>query len=187
MTVMTRNLAHQLADVIDIKDAKVSVDVGGADGGNLVQTLMQRHSGLTGMVLDLPHVGTEADASAKSLGVTDRFTFVGGDFFDTVPSGDLYLLKFVLHDWDDDACVRILRNCLKTIKPGGRVLVMELLVDEVGKPGLEPLMDLNMMALLTGRERSADEFEALFARAGLTLAKVTPSASLVSVLEAVPN
>ncbi|MFD3622001.1 methyltransferase [Streptomyces sp. NPDC058676] len=104
MTAMTRNLAHQLADVIDIKNAKVAVDVGGA-GGNLVQTLMRRHSGLTGMVLDPPHVGTEADASAKSLGVTDRFTFVGGDFFDKVPSGDLYWLKFVLHDWDDDAHV----------------------------------------------------------------------------------
>lgn len=186
MTAMTRNLAHQLADVIDIKDAEVAVDVGGA-GGNLVQTLMRRHPGLTGTVLDLPHVETEADDSARSLGVADRFTFVGGDFFDEVPSGDLYLLKFVLHDWDDDACVRILRNCVETIRPGGRVLVMELLVDEVGTPGLAPLMDLNMMALSTGRERSAGEFEALFARAGLTLARITPSESLVSVLEAVPN
>ncbi|MEV6133699.1 methyltransferase [Streptomyces violaceusniger] len=185
MTAMTRNLAHQLADVIDIKDAEVAVDVGGA-GGNLVQTLMRRHPGLTGMVLDLPHAGAEADASAESLGVTDRFTFVGGDFFDQVPSGDLHLLKFVLHDWDDDACVRILRNCREALRPGGRVLVMELLIDEVGKPGLEPLMDLNMMALSTGRERSAEEFEALFHRAGLELVKVSSSASLVSVLEAAP-
>ncbi|MBI0375857.1 methyltransferase [Streptomyces albiflaviniger] len=185
MTAMTHNLAHQLADVIDIKDAEVAVDVGGA-GGNLVQTLMRRHPGLTGKVLDLPHVGADADASAEKLGVADRFTFVGGDFFDKVPSGDLHLLKFVLHDWDDDSCVRILRNCREALEPGGRVLVMELLVDEVGKPGLEPLMDLNMMALSTGRERSADEFEAVFNRAGLRLVSVTPSASLLSVLEAVP-
>ncbi|MFD3687089.1 methyltransferase [Nocardiopsis sp. NPDC058631] len=186
MTAMTRSLAHQLADVIHLKGTEVVVDVGGA-GGNLVQTLMQRHHGLTGVVLDLPHVSAEADASASDLGVTDRFAFVGGDFFEEVPPGDVHLLKFVLHDWDDDACVRILRNCRESLEPGGRVLVMELLVDEVGTPGLEPLMDLNMMALSTGRERSLDEFENLFERAGLTLTRTVPSASLVSVLELAPS
>ncbi|MFI9585842.1 methyltransferase [Streptomyces sp. NPDC052236] len=185
MTAMTRGLAHQLADVIDLEGAEVVVDVGGA-GGNLVQTLMRRHPGLTGVALDLSHVGSEADASAAALGVTDRFTFVGGDFFDEVPSADVHLLKFVLHDWDDDACVRILRNCREALRPGGRVLVMELLVDKVGTPGLEPLMDLNMMALSTGRERSLDEFENLFERAGLTPARTMSSASRVSVLEAIP-
>ncbi|MEU3729313.1 methyltransferase [Streptomyces sp. NPDC033538] len=185
MTAMTQGLAHQLADVIEVEGGEVVVDVGGA-GGNLVQTLMRRHPGLTGLVLDLPHVGAEADASAANLGVTDRFTFVGGDFFEGVPSGDVHLLKFVLHDWDDDACVRVLRNCREALKPGGRVLVMELIVDEVGRPGLEPLMDLNMMALSTGRERSLDEFENLFERAGLTPTRTMPSASLVSVLELVP-
>ncbi|MEV7861366.1 methyltransferase [Streptomyces hirsutus] len=185
MTAMTRGLAHQLADVIDLRGAEVAVDVGGA-GGNLVQTLIQRHPRLTGVVLDLPYVGTEADASAAALGVRDRFSFVGGDFFEQVPPADVYLLKFVLHDWDDESCVRILRNCRKALRPGGRVLVMELLVDKVGTPGLEPLMDLNMMALSTGRERSLDEFENLFERAGLTPASTLPSASRVSVLEAVP-
>ncbi|MEF9908229.1 methyltransferase [Streptomyces sp. P9-A2] len=182
MTAMTRGLAHRLADVIDLKGAEVVVDVGGA-GGNLVQTLMQRHPRLTGVVLDLPHVSAEADASAAALGVTDRFAFVGGDFFEEVPSADVHLLKFVLHDWDDDSCVRILRNCREALEPGGRVLVMELLVDKVGTPGLEPLMDLNMMALSTGRERSPDEFQNLFEQAGLTLASTKPSASRVSVLE----
>jgi SAM-dependent methyltransferase len=185
MTVMTRGLARQLADVIDLQGAEVAVDVGGA-GGNLVQTLMQRYPGLTGISLDLAHADTEARASAASLGVADRFAFICGDFFDKVPPADLYLLKFVLHDWDDEACVRILRNCRESLRPGGRVLVMELLIDAVGKPGLEPLMDLNMMTLSTGRERGADEFESVFKRAGLRLVQVTSSASLVSVLEAVP-
>ncbi|GHJ41542.1 methyltransferase [Streptomyces sp. TS71-3] len=185
MTALTRGLAHQLADVIDLNGAETAVDVGGA-GGNLVQTLMQRHPSLTGKVLDLAHVRDEADASADALGVADRFTFVGGDFLDKVPSGDLHLLKFVLHDWDDDTCVRILRNCRTSLNPAGRVLVMELLVDGVGKPGLEPLMDLNMLTMSTGRERSVAEFEAVFEEAGLRLDRVTPSASLVSVLEAVP-
>ncbi|MFC4562043.1 methyltransferase [Nocardiopsis mangrovi] len=185
MSAMTHNLAHQLADVIRLKGTETAVDVGGS-GGNLVQTLLQRHPGLTGIVLDLPHVGVEADASAARLGVSDQFAFIGGDFFEKVPAGDVHLLKFVLHDWDDDACVRILRNCREALEPGGRVLVMELLVEEVGTPGLAPMMDLNMMALATGRERSADEFRALFEQAGLKLVDVSPSASVVSVLEAVP-
>jgi hypothetical protein len=185
MTATTRDMAHQLADVLDLDDAEVAVDVGGA-GGNLVHTLMRRHPGLTGIVLDLPHAATEANAAASRLGLTDRFTFVDGDFFDEVPRGDVHLLKFILHDWDDDACVRILRNCREALKPGGRVQVIELLVDEIGTPGLQPLMDLNMMAMVTGRERSAEEFKAVFARAGLALADIRATGSLVSVLEAVP-
>lgn len=185
MTAMTRDLAHQLADVIDLKGVRTAVDVGGASG-NFIHTLMLRHTELTGTVLDLPHVGADAVASAERLNVADRFTFVGGDFFEKIPTADVHLLKFVLHDWDDDSSVRILRNCRDSLTPGGRILVAELTVDDLGTPGLPPLMDLNMMTLSTGRERSVDEFRRLFQRAGLNLAKVSSSASLVSVLEAVP-
>ncbi|WP_234380271.1 acetylserotonin O-methyltransferase [Streptomyces sp. CMB-StM0423] len=185
MNAMTRGLARQLADVIDLKDAGTAVDVGGASG-NFVHTLMLRHPELTGVVLDLPHAGADAMASAERLGVADRFTFVGGDFFEKVPAGDVHLLKFVLHDWDDDSAVRILENCRDALTPGGRVLIAELVVDRLGERGLPPLMDLNMMALSTGRERSVDEFRCLCQRAGLHLSRVSASASLVSVLEAVP-
>ncbi|OON79599.1 methyltransferase [Streptomyces tsukubensis] len=185
MAAMTHGLARQLADVIDLKGARTAVDVGGA-GGNFIHTLMLRDPELTGLVLDLPHVGADAEASAERLGVADRFTFVGGDFFESVPTADVHLLKFVLHDWDDDSGVRILRNCRDALTPGGRVLVAELIVDETGTPGLPPLMDLNMMTLSTGRERSLAEFENLFRRAGLKLETTSSSASLVSVLEAVP-
>lgn len=185
MTAMTRGLADHLADVIDLKDARTAVDVGGA-GGNFVHTLMLRNSELTGMVLDLPHAGAAAVASAAHLDVADRFVFVDGDFFEKVPTADVHLLKFVLHDWDDDSAVRILRNCRDSLTPGGRILVAELVVDQMGTPGLPPLMDLNMLALCTGRERSVGEFQRLFQRAGLVLSKLSPSASLVSVLEVVP-
>lgn len=185
MTAMTHGLAHQLADVIDLKDARTAVDVGGASG-NFIHTLMLRNPELTGVVLDLPHAGADAVASAERLNVADRFTFVGGDFFEKVPTADVHLLKFVLHDWDDESGVRILRNCRDSLTPGGRILVAELIVDQLGTPGLPPLMDLNMMALSTGRERSVEEFQRLFRQAGLKLTKVSFSASLVSVLEAVP-
>jgi predicted O-methyltransferase YrrM len=185
MTAMTHSLAEQLADVIDLEDARTAVDVGGA-GGNFVHTLMLRHPELTGVVLDLPHVADDAVASAERLGVADRFAFVGGDFFEKVPAGDVHLLKFVLHDWDDASSVSILRNCRDALTPGGRILVAELLVDQTGTPGLPPLMDLNMLTLVTGRERSVAEFQRLFEQAGLRLGRVSSSASLVSVLEAVP-
>ena len=185
MTAMTHGLAQQLAEVIDVQDARSVVDVGGASG-NFVHTLMRRHQQLAGMVLDLPHVEADAVASAERLDVADRFTFVAGDFFEKVPAADLYLLKFVLHDWDDDACVRLLENCRDSLGPGGRIVVAELVVDQSDTPGLPPLIDLNMMALSTGRERSREEFRQLFERAGLRLSTVSATASLVSALEAVP-
>ncbi|WBB62024.1 methyltransferase [Streptomyces sp. WMMC500] len=183
---ITRNLAQELADVISLRGVGVAVDVGGASG-DFIQTLMRRHRGLTGIVLDLPRGAAEAQASAVRLGVADRFSFVCGDFFEGVPPGDVHLLKFILRNWDDDACVRILRNCRKALRPGGRVLVMELIVDDVAAPGLTSLMDLNVLTLTTGRERSTEEFASIFQRAGLELVDVMPSASLVTVLEAVPG
>ncbi|MFE2378499.1 methyltransferase [Streptomyces sp. NPDC059398] len=186
MTAMTDGVAEHLADVIDVCGTETVVDVGGAAGA-FVQTLMTRHPELRGAVLDLPHVADAAAASAARAGVADRFCFTGGDFFDSVPAGDVYLLKYVLHDWDDESAVRILRTCLRSLNPGGRILVAELVVDTDDASGLPPLMDLNMLTLSNGgRERSRSEFESLFRAAGLRLGRVTPSASLMSVVEAVP-
>ncbi|MFH8470898.1 methyltransferase [Streptomyces sp. NPDC017991] len=185
MTTMTRRMAEQLADVIDVKDARTVVDVGGA-GGNFVHTLLLRNPSLTGVVFDLSHASADAQASAERLGVADRSTFVVGDFFEQIPSADIHLLKFVLHDWDDESSIRILRNCRDALTAGGRILVAEMLVDRVGTPGLPPLMDLNMLTLSTGRERCVAEYEHLFRQAGLVLDKISPSPSLVSVLEVVP-
>jgi hypothetical protein len=112
-------------------------------------------------------------AKAKHLGLTDRASVVAGDFFDTVPPADLYLLKWILHDWDDASCIRILKNCRLAMHPGGRVVVLELQLGGMDDPGLTSLMDLNMMVMLTGRERTADEYGALFSAAGLQLLRVT--------------
>ncbi|MCF3960863.1 acetylserotonin O-methyltransferase [Streptomyces fuscigenes] len=186
MSAMTEGVAEHLADVIDFRGHERVVDVGGAAGA-FVQSLMVRHPSLRGAVLDLPRLADAAGSSAAAAGVADRFEFVGGDFFASVPAADVYLLKYVLHDWDDESAVRILRTCRESLHEGGRVLVAELVVETEDATGLPPLMDLNMLTLSSGgRERSRPEFEALFHEAGLRLKRLTPSASLVSVLETVP-
>jgi O-methyltransferase domain len=102
-----------------------------------------------------------------------------------VPAGDLYLLKFILHDWDDESCVKILRKCREAMAPGGRIAILEFVVGADGDAGLTALMDLNMLAVVNGRERSLPEFDALLHRAGLRRSAVLTTNSPQSLIEAV--
>jgi len=99
-------------------------------------------------------------------GLADRFTGVAGNFFEEVPSADLYLLKMILHDWDDDACRKILRNCRASARPGARALVVESVIGKTGEPGFAALLDMNMLAGTFGQERDYAEFDALYAATG---------------------
>jgi hypothetical protein len=110
---------------------------------------------------------------------------VGGDFFESVPAGDLYLLKFILHDRDDENCVKILRSCREAMEPGARIAIFELIVGDDDEDTLGVLMDLNMLACVNGRERSLPEFDALLHRAGLRRTAVLTADSPQSVIEAV--
>ncbi len=160
------------------------VDVGGASG-TLVHSLMAENPNLLGIVFDLPSVMPSAAAAATALGLADRSKAVSGDFFAYVPEADLYLLKFILHDWNDERCVRILENCRRAMRRGGRVIVVEMLLGEIGEPGPGPIFDLLMMVILSGRERSLNEYRALLERAGLRLEKNSPTSTALSVMEAV--
>ena len=108
-----------------------------------------------------------------------------GDFFESVPAADLYVLKYILHDWDDDSCVHILANYRASLLEGGRIAVVDLLVGEIGQPGLGPLMDMNMLDMTGGRERQIAEFDSLFAAAGLRRVNLS-SAGAFAVIEAQP-
>jgi hypothetical protein len=101
-----------------------------------------------------------------------------------VPAADLYLLEHILHDWNDDEAVVILKRCRESIRPGGWVVVIEILLGEMGEPAFGSLMDLNMMVMLTGRERTLDEYRALIEKAGFHFSKVTPIRSPMAVIEA---
>jgi len=126
-----------------------------------------------------------ATAAAAALGLAERSRVLAGDFFASVPEADLYLLKHILRDWDDEQAVRILKNCRRAMHPGGRVVVIEMLLGEIGEPGWAPLSDLNMMVLLTGRERTLAEYDSLLKETGLRIARSTPIRSPMVVIEAV--
>ena len=181
---LSRADALDIAAVLDTKDTALAMDIGGA-GGDVVRAMMRANPELTGGVFDLPHIVPAAEQAAKSEGLGGRFTAVGGDFFESVPAADLYVLKYILHDWDDASCVRILRNCRASLVSGGRIAVVDLLVGEIGQPGLAPLMDMNMLGMTGGREREIAEFDSLFTAAGLRRVKVS-SAGAFAVIEARP-
>jgi hypothetical protein len=180
----TSGIAQEVARVIDASTATLAVDIGGASG-TLVHSLLLANAELHGIVLDLPEVVPSAIGAAAALGLAERSRALGGDFFTIVPAADLYLLKHILHDWKDREAVQIIKGCREAMRPGGRVIVIERILDEVGEPGLAPLMDLNMMVMLTGRERTLAEYCGLLKNAGLRFSKSTPLRSQMVVIEAV--
>jgi hypothetical protein len=180
----TSGIAQEVARVVDTSTAKLAVDIGGASG-TLVHSLLMANSQLHGIILDLPDVVPSATAAAAAAGLAERSKALAGDFFRSVPEADIYLLKHILHDWNDGEAVRILKGCRKAMRPGGRVIVIEALLGEIGEPGFAPFMDLNMMVMLTGRERTLAEYSALLKDAGLRLSQTTPIRSPMAVIEAV--
>jgi hypothetical protein len=173
MVDITRSIAGAVARAIDPAGVQRVVDVGGGSGELLAQVLAA-HPSLRGVLFDLPQGLEGAAAVLEQRGVAARCTRVAGSFFDTMPeNGDLYLLKSVLHNWDDARCVQILRHCRAALAPRGQVLVIErVMADRPGTTALDRTVarsDLNMLVALSGRERTASEFASLFEAAGLAL------------------
>jgi hypothetical protein len=159
---------------------EVAVDVGGSRG-TLVSALLQQQPEARGILFDLPDI---VEAVGPTLG-GGRIEAVGGDFFKSVPEGDLYLLKLILHDWTDAQSETILRSIRAAIRPGGRVAIIENLLPETPEPHAGYLMDLNMMVMTGGRERSAREYQELLERTGFRLESVTATATPMGVVQAV--
>lgn len=162
-------------------------DIGGGDG-TLLAGILGKHPGVRGLLYDSEEGAAQADATLTGYDVTIRT----GDFFTSIPAGaDLYLIKSVLHDWDDDRCVTILRNCREVIPDNGRLLIVEPVLPETVDGTMPPAMylsDLNMLTLLGGKERTRSEFESICQRAGFTLNDVIPlpPPAAFSILEATP-
>jgi O-methyltransferase domain/Dimerisation domain len=180
MEGVTSLWARDLVGAIDTSDVALAVDVGGANGA-LLRLLQQANPALRGIVFDRPDVA----AAVKADIAGDRTEVVGGDFFEALPAADLYLLKCVLHDWDDESCVKILNRCREAMVPGGRIAIIESLIGDRDDPGVAALMDLNMLAMATGKERTLAEYDALLAKAGLRRTAVRTSDSPQSIVETV--
>jgi SAM-dependent methyltransferase len=160
------------------------VDVGGGNG-TAVAALLNQHPHLHGTVFDLPHVGAEAKALLTAEGVADRARFEPGNFFESVPaSGDVYVLLQILHDWSDEEAALILRSIRQAIGDDGRLIVLEDIVQE-GAGGGPLLLDLQMLVVLGGRERTEAEWRELLAEGGFEVTRITPGPQ-ASAIEARP-
>jgi hypothetical protein len=185
MAEQTAPWARAVVEAYDFSGVGTLVDVGGGYGA-LLAAVLAAHPPMRGVLYDRPHVVAGARPRLEAAGVADRCEIAGGDFFAAVPAGgDIYLLKHILHDWDDDRCAAILRNCRRAMPGGGRLLVVEALLPPGNEPSYGKYLDLAMLVLLTGRERSEEEYARLLEAAGFALSRVIPTRSEVSVLEAI--
>lgn len=181
----TENAA--VAKAYPFGELELLVDVGGAHG-HLLATILGRHRKLRGVLYDQPQVVAAAKKSGflTAPAVRMRSEISGGSFFDAVPAGaDGYVMKYILHDWDDDKSVKILANCRDAMAPQGRVLVVEHVIPPGNAASWGKLLDINMMVLTGGQERTREQFRDLLARAGLRLKRIVPTACPLSIVEAV--
>jgi len=186
MENLSRFVAAALLEAYDFSGVRTVMDVGGGNGA-LVLAILGRHPAVKGKVADLPYIEPLARATIAASGAAGRCAFEATDFFQKVPKGaDLVTLKSVLHDWNDEECVRILKNCRAAIEPDGRILAIEMLVPEEIRPDFVTLMDLNMLVMTGGRERTAKEYQSLYEAAGFGKMRVIPTRSPMSILEARP-
>jgi len=177
-------VAAEVARLHDFSSYARVVDVGGSQGV-LLAAVLQAHPSCRGILFDLPHVIDGARARVEAEGLGQRMDLVAGSFFEPViPAAEAYLLKHILHDWDDASSTSILRQIHRAALPGARLLVVEMVMPDGGEPSRTTLMDLNMLVLVDGRERTAREYEELLASTGWALERITPAPSGVSLIEA---
>jgi hypothetical protein len=183
MTAMTRAATRSLLSSYDFGRFGTIMDVGGGNGG-FIAAVLAKHPTMRGILLDRPGVIARPDRALSAL--RSRCEIVGGDFFDAIPGGaDCYVLKSVLHDWDDDDAVQILRTCRQAVSTGGSLLVIELDLGSANQDPEAKFIDLHMLVVTGGRERTLDEYSELLARADFRVDRVThPAGSDLQVIEA---
>jgi SAM-dependent methyltransferase len=180
-------MLESLGDAYDFSRSRLVVDVGGGNG-SVAAMILKRNPHLQAVIYDQAHVLEAAERYLSAAGVRSRCRLVGGNFFESVPEGgDAYVLSNIVHDWDDARALRILKNCRGAVAPDGTVLLLEAVLPEHGSPSVATMADVNMMVLLTGRERTRMQYAALLEAAGLRLTKVTPVWERESLIEARPT
>jgi hypothetical protein len=167
MTNFSKPVIREAVSAINVGAAQFAVDIGGANGAFIAE-LLQHNPELKGTVLDLPKVIPGVSKAADAQGLQKRMTGVVGDFFEKVPAADIYILKSVLHDWDDEACAKILSNIRAAINPGGRVFIVEMAITTATSLSAT-LMDMAMLTAFSGQERELPHFKMLIESAGLAM------------------
>ncbi|HEX7956856.1 MAG TPA: methyltransferase, partial [Pyrinomonadaceae bacterium] len=190
MAGLAAQLAAALIAAYDFSTFARVVDVGGGSGA-LLKAILKANPKLSGVLCDTPNIVADAAGQLSGEDLGGRCEVVAGDFFESVPAGgDLYILSHVLHNWDDESCRRILRNCRAAVAPGGRLLVAEIVMPARPENSFNayPLVmtDLQMLVMTGGRERGEEEFRALLSAAGFEMTRVIPTRGLDSLIECAP-
>lgn len=169
----------------DFTGINTVVDIGGGNGSQL-SALLHAHPSMRGILFDLAHVIERAKAPVAAAGLADRCELVPGSFFENVPSGaDAYFMRHIIHDWDDEKSLTILRNCHRAMPAQARLLLVESVIPPGNEPFAGKFLDLVMLMIPGGKERTEDEYRALFAEAGFKLNRIVPTGTEVSVIEAI--
>lgn len=185
MSSLSTAMQESILNAYDFSSIQRLADIGGGHG-QLLSAVLHRFPQTKGVLYDLPEVIDGARGRAHVEDCGSRMELEAGSFFDRVPAGcDAYMMKFILHDWSDEHCIRILRSVRQQLPTDGRAIVLEQIVTSGPEMSAAKLLDLEMLALTDGgRERTEEEFAWLFESAGLKLARVVPTQSMVCILEA---
>jgi len=185
MTSQTRPVARAVAGKYDFSSMASIIDVGGGQRVSAIE-ILTAHPHLKGAVFDQPAVAAKATAAISDAGLSERCKAIGGDFFASVPDGyDAYLLKYILHDWDDEECMAILRSCRRAMSAAGRLLVVEAIMPPGNEPSFGKTQDINMLINVGGSERTEAEYRALYEAAGFELTRCIPVMGELHIIEGV--
>ncbi len=186
MSAVTEQSANAVVEAYDFSGANRVIDLAGGRGA-LIAAILKRYPHVRGVLTDLPPVANEAKAFIRSEGLEDRCEIIGGDYFQSVPSGgDIYILKSVIEDEQDDGAVDLLKNCRQAMGNHARLLIVDIIMPPHGSPSPANVYDVHMMVMAGGLLRTEEEFGALFEKAGFKVNRVLPTRSEFSIIEGVP-
>ncbi|MBX7171550.1 MAG: hypothetical protein K1X72_11385 [Pyrinomonadaceae bacterium] len=186
MAKSSESISQAIVESYDFSKVQKIIDVGGGLGG-MISAVLRANPNLSGILFDAPSVVEKSKEFLAGAGVAERCETIGGNFFESVPSGgDLYTMRWIIHDWDDEKSVTILKNIRQVLPENGKLLLLEAVVPASGEPHFSKFMDLIMLTMTGGRERTAKEYETLLAKAGLKVTNVIPTNSFMSIVESVP-
>lgn len=185
MAASSELLNEAISTKYDFSGFQSLVDVGGGLGG-MIAAILAKNPHLTGTIFDSPSVVAQSRDFIASRGLTNRCEAVGGDFFESVPAGgDIYSMRWILHDWEDSKSITILENIRKVLPENGKLLLAEAVVPASGEPHFSKFFDLIMLTMTGGRERTEAEWRELLAKAGYRIERIIPTESFLSIIEAV--
>jgi cyclopropane fatty-acyl-phospholipid synthase-like methyltransferase len=186
MSSVTAAANEAITSLYDFSSFGTIVDIGGGHGG-LITSILETNPQLKGILFDAPEVIKGARPKLEAAGLAERCETVAGDFFKAIPAGgDAYIMKWIIHDWDDERAITILKTCRNQMPPKGKLILVDCVVPESDEPHFSKFIDLNMLVMTGGKERTAKEFESLLQTAGFKLLRVIPTDLPTSIVESEP-